>query len=661
MYIKSLRIQNFKSFEDVCFEFNPDVNIFTGENNAGKTTLLEAIALWQECFVKLLIQAKRDNKRATAYKKGDYVLGNNEHKYFPFEQINSIRSPNFEDIFFQRITGDKVKIQLVAQLQHEDNELEVGFQIGSSGSNYLIENINKGQHNNYYKDFNDFFDAFPYPINIFYASPVSSILQVEDFTTPPIIRKAILERNSATVLRNRLYAIYNNTHDVLLFDSFLKDLNYILSNGIESKKIIFIKKTDIQRDAQVIFNFKVGEKDVEKDIALLGSGTLQIIEILLNLYYKEQKSNLNLILLDEPDSHIHRDIQARLLEVIGQKSKESQFFVTTHNEAFIRNAVKSHLFHLENTPKNSYKPLNVLELAPIQKTGDKRFKGIYPSHTDSIMRSIGEATGLDFINAIEADKIIFVEGEEDAQYLYLLLHKATPKQTNKYVFWVLNGISHVFKDILGYKTLFEQIKNKKTLWEKSALVMDRDFLSDEHYPEIVQKMKDKLKLPTHIANAYTFEGILLTDIEKLAELLERWLIRKQIHINTNLVETLLSAYENLERILQTKYLANTWVEGAVLRYIDVREKTKTLFLASPITENNNVKLTLYYQEQVKKYIQSKTFYKLAKKEDVAWVINQVLQPYDLTFDIEHDFIDLLKLVDVGTWFEEWNFIKDLAK
>ncbi len=64
MFIQAIHIINFKSFQDVKIEFNSDVNIFTGKNNSGKTTVLEALALWQECFAKLLLKTghgKKDN------------------------------------------------------------------------------------------------------------------------------------------------------------------------------------------------------------------------------------------------------------------------------------------------------------------------------------------------------------------------------------------------------------------------------------------------------------------------------------------------------------------------------------------------------------------------------------------------------------------------
>lgn len=45
MYIKSLYLQNFRTYEEAFFEFGPHVNLITGPNARGKTTVLEAIHL----------------------------------------------------------------------------------------------------------------------------------------------------------------------------------------------------------------------------------------------------------------------------------------------------------------------------------------------------------------------------------------------------------------------------------------------------------------------------------------------------------------------------------------------------------------------------------------------------------------------------------------
>ena len=44
MHIKTLKLQNFRNYEDARFVLDPAVNLICGENGQGKTNLLEAAA-----------------------------------------------------------------------------------------------------------------------------------------------------------------------------------------------------------------------------------------------------------------------------------------------------------------------------------------------------------------------------------------------------------------------------------------------------------------------------------------------------------------------------------------------------------------------------------------------------------------------------------------
>ena len=214
MYISHFKIVNFKLFRNIEIDFNQTISIITGVNNAGKTTVLQALALWHECFITLI--RKAGTKRAN-YKKNDYILGNTQEKYFAFNQINSVLSPNFEDIFYQRDV--KNKIQLSATISTEEKEIEICFQIGSSGQNYVIELINFRDFD--FDKFNNFFSNLPSPFGFFYTSPSAVIQQREKFVTPPQVIESIINRDSASVIRNRLSILYR-TSNVSLWSEFLE-------------------------------------------------------------------------------------------------------------------------------------------------------------------------------------------------------------------------------------------------------------------------------------------------------------------------------------------------------------------------------------------------------------------------------------------------------
>lgn len=45
MYIKQLRIKNFRVFDEVSLYLNKGVNIIIGENNSGKTAIIDALRI----------------------------------------------------------------------------------------------------------------------------------------------------------------------------------------------------------------------------------------------------------------------------------------------------------------------------------------------------------------------------------------------------------------------------------------------------------------------------------------------------------------------------------------------------------------------------------------------------------------------------------------
>lgn len=646
MYIREFHIANFKAFKAVSIFLNPALNILTGMNNSGKTTVLEALALWHECFSKLIMQAGRS---VSNYKKGQWVLGNTQVKYFPFEQINSVRCPNFDDLFHQR--DRRLQIELAAVLENDDKEsIPITFFITESGMNYKIELRNFTGYD--FGKFNGFFQNLPNPIGFFYASPIAAIQQIEPFTTQPQVIEAIVNRSSASVLRNRLYALYRHP-DHSVFQRFLADLSFVLFDNRQNIQIS--TDSDIQRDTVVVFNAKLNPQDTPKDIALLGSGTLQIVEILLNLYHSDNRSrDMNLILLDEPDSHIHRDIQSRLMLVLAKFEKDNQIFVTTHNEALIRSADLANLFHLESKPTGTYKNVGFDHL---QKIGS-RFSGIYPTALKPIISSLGSTNGLDFINAIEADVLLFVEGEDDARAFDILFRQQI--KPKKYAYWVLGGVSKVLVNILHYKTVLSSIKNQRTLWDKSALVMDRDFLSDAHCAALPAALQASIGLKTSIADAYTFEATLLTDLVKFSRILVKWLYAKDIQINSEeLEQALVTAYQvHGKSKITAIWETDRFVEETCYLYQNARDKLKAILKTNFIAATD-IQLQTLVRAHIENCIEAGHYFKLMNKEDVQTIVNNGISQTGIVFNVETDFIELMYLVDKSVWLDAWDFLNTI--
>ena len=642
MYIKLLKIKDFKSIQDIEIHLNKQFSILTGVNNSGKTTILEALSLWAECFEKLLNVAQRSV--AGKFSKGDYILGPTYNKYFNFDEINSVRCPDFEDIFRDRSVKRPVVIEATVVNEEKDIEQTIGFSISNStNTRYVISLIDEKSFD--YHLFNSNFTFLTNGgVSSYFASPVASIDQREEFVTEPVLADAIRQRHSYQFIRNRIYKIYHSA----VFRKFQEDLSFVLYGTTSAARIALRSQSDINKDKRVVITYSINHEMVEKDIALLGSGSLQVIEILLDLYHQsEERRDLNLILLDEPDSHIHRDIQERLIQTLNHVGANNQVVITTHNESLIRSAQLSNLFHIDGTGSGIVKCLYKDELP---KLNTPHFSGPYPALATPVIRSINSTSnGLDFISAIEADKIIFVEGDDDARLLYRLFNNNIANRNIKLLFWVMGGVSKMLSKVDMYKTFFSDIKNIKTLWEKSLLVFDRDCLTNDHLAMLQDGLQNKKKLPNYTHGEYTQESVLLTDLHLLATLLSasyEKVGQKPLADVENALQTALTKQENVIR----KRFSKTNIDDTFVKQYKGQYLKQFEYVFGKKISVSDIKL----ERDLQDYYDAQSPVNLSNKEDLVTVVNQAITSLGVVEVVDESVAyTLAQHSSMGTMYPQW--------
>ncbi len=484
-----------------------------------------------------------------------------------------------------------------------------------------------------YDYFNLFFDNPMRPIDTIFVSPIANILKHEQFQTTPVIKDKILKRDSNEVLRNRIYSL-----DETKYFDFVSNIEYILYD----KKIdIKLKKySDKNEDVDISYDIQMGAKDSFKNIALLGSGSIQMMELLLAIV--EANSELNIILLDEPDSHIHRDIQKRLLEVLLKSVVNIQIFLTTHNESLIRSAKPEYIFHLEDTSEKEYFSIYT------QKEDGVEF-GLQPTKHLKVLQSLGSETSLDLLNALESDYLILVEGKTDPLYIQEILDKKFINKNYYVMYWSFDGIDNIFKHIESYKAFFSNIKNKVSLWDKSILVCDRDFLTQGQSKKMKESFKSKLNIPVVVWDFYTIESVLLTDYKKFATLIMIYLKNNNIEIAIDIIIESIIKYVKV--VAETKSLD-----------IQNKELLKTIKERRESIVSNGFNRSILPEDisysDIKEYhtkeLENNNIQSLATKDDIEFIISSICEEFGME-DIEYNlFYQLLKLVDISTWYNSWN-------
>lgn len=158
---------------------------------------------------------------------------------------------------------------------------------------------------------------------------------------------------------------------------------------------------DIEASQGTLY-FKKPDHPTEFEFNVLSSGEKEVVDILLDLYLRQDEFNDTIFLLDEPELHINTAIQKRLLIEVNRLIGENcQLWITTHSIGFLR-ALQDELkdqcqiiqfkdgVNLASTPQT---------LFPIKKSNAK-------------WREIFEVALDDLSHLVSPKKIIYCEGKD---------------------------------------------------------------------------------------------------------------------------------------------------------------------------------------------------------------------------------------------------------
>lgn len=87
-----------------------------------------------------------------------------------------------------------------------------------------------------------------------------------------------------------------------------------------------------------------------KDIFSYGSGFLQLTEIFSSMEYLDPE--IYILLIDEPDAHLHLKLQKRLIEEF-RNIPNAQMFIITHNERFMEQVDEDEILFLDESSKSA--------------------------------------------------------------------------------------------------------------------------------------------------------------------------------------------------------------------------------------------------------------------------------------------------------------------
>ncbi|TAJ79550.1 MAG: ATP-binding cassette domain-containing protein [Gallionellaceae bacterium] len=137
----------------------------------------------------------------------------------------------------------------------------------------------------------------------------------------------------------RLYIKYNkhlNDTDCKPTEAKQKIIGDLNSSIKKCLELEIVSLGDIESSQGTLY-FKKQDHPTEFEFNVLSSGEKEVVDILLDLYLRQDEYNDTIFLLDEPELHINTSIQKKLLVEINRLVGEScQLWVTTHSIGFLR-------------------------------------------------------------------------------------------------------------------------------------------------------------------------------------------------------------------------------------------------------------------------------------------------------------------------------------
>jgi Fe-S cluster assembly ATPase SufC len=376
--IKKLTLRNFKNVGQQVYAFDR-FDLLVGPNNSGKSTILQALAIWQFC-VDEFRRSKRTGSTGT-----QVVLPN----------FTALPVPEFNLLWKDRVdrqypVRDGTKKQEYILIGISVEWLRANDTIGSFG----IELRYHSPQTIYaipmdgWKIFREFNEAGDLP-RIAYVPPFSGLEPAEKWMDVSPIRQQIGKGQPGGVLRNLLLQVSNIAHRGR-GDKPPADWQE-LASIIERWFSVKIHEPEYNSATDVNITVEYQQHGKRYDIISGGSGFHQTLT-LLAFFYGYHPST---ILLDEPDAHLHVNLQREILDYFKRKSLDCsvQFLIATHAEELARGVDATQIVSLlSGTPKR------------IQST-------------PTLLRAMADVANEEITRLQASSYILYVEGESDERIL----------------------------------------------------------------------------------------------------------------------------------------------------------------------------------------------------------------------------------------------------
>lgn len=406
--IKKVNLDYFKRFEHQEFLLGDSI-VLAGPNNSGKSTLLQAIAVWN-LGVQRWLQERGGNKSKAKLRTG-VPISRKDFTAIPLREMDLLWADRL-------IAYRKDEIKDVKAGQPKLIDIKVSGESDDGSPWEVTVNIRRQSTEQVYVKLLDC-DGNPLTelpekasdTKVVHIPPFSGIGAEETRFDQGYQNYLVGQGKPGDVLRNLLLELFQQKGDTDDWDALKRDVRELF--GIE---IIDPKYSG--SDPFIVIEYQGDANTKPLDLACAGSGFHQVLTLFSFIYARAA----SVLLIDEPDAHEHVILQRQVYDRLRSvaRDRNCQLVISTHSIVILDNTSPRHIMSFYGKPHN-------LEI---------------DTHRGQVIEALKRISSLDILAAESGQNILYVEDESDlkilTEFARVLGHRALTI-LEKCFFWSIQG------------------------------------------------------------------------------------------------------------------------------------------------------------------------------------------------------------------------------
>ncbi len=383
--LTKVKLDCFKRFNNEVFELGDDI-VLAGPNNSGKTTLLQAVATWFLALQRWLAEHAESSK---ARQRTGVPVSRNDFTAIPLREMNLLwynrdtafsegeregakaGQPKLVAISLFGKTPDRGDWSLTVTLRYTNKE-QIYVKLADEAGNPVTDIPPQANE-----------------IKIVHVPPFSGIGAEETGLQLGYQSRLVGQGKPGDILRNLLLEVYRMDQEKktgqwkALTDDVYELFHYRLKEPQYSEAT----------DPFIRIEYSHGESKPTFDVASAGSGFHQVLT-LLGFFYARPAS---VLLLDEPDAHLHVVLQRQVYDRLRRVARERccQLLISTHSEIILEDTGPEQILSFYGQPHR-------LAIA---------------TDRDQVREALKRLSSLDILAAEDGQHVLYVEDDSDFKIL----------------------------------------------------------------------------------------------------------------------------------------------------------------------------------------------------------------------------------------------------